>query len=327
MRAISTEQGIAAILAGHEDVDMSVVIEVAKRGVTAAAPEPQGIGEERKRPIQIVAVGAECAAAHQQQIEVSVVIEIDKQRVPRAGDVADPGLPCHVFEPAAILALDVVQQVSAPIRADCKNVEPTVVVVVGECGEHGARGQRQRHSGAHVGKEAALHRVQRHHRLLVPVCPRQQQVLATLLVVVAPRERRRWDAEVRQAAFTADVGEASLAGIGSRRDAPHGDERLRIERDEWPAGEWSFDPIHPRERRLIRRADFHESQEAVELDARLLQVAGAQRLQRGVEKRLGLAGRFRTLATNILEILYGAVLLPEPQKHVGQLEMHGKICR
>src|SRR6266576_5797348 len=41
LRAISTEQGIAAILAGHEDVDMSVVIEVAKRGVTAAAPKPQ----------------------------------------------------------------------------------------------------------------------------------------------------------------------------------------------------------------------------------------------------------------------------------------------
>ena len=154
------------------------------------------------------------------------MIEIDNESASRAVDVADAGLPRDVFKPATLI---IVEEVATMVSPNGKDVEPTVVVVIHKRHEHRAGGKRERHPAAHIGEEAALHRVQRDMRLMVRAEPAHQQILAALLVVVPPRERRPGAAEVGESTLARDVGEPDLAGIRSRRDAAHRDERLRIE--------------------------------------------------------------------------------------------------
>ena len=235
------EQAVGSGRARHQDVRAPIVVQIGERGVGAALHDPVGVREHRERAVEVVSIDAERPSAHQEEIEIAVVIEVDEQWLPRAGHFAHARGGGHILEP---LAFAIVQQVAVTVSADCKHVEPAVVVVVGERRGDGAHPgwQWQRHLGADVRHETAVHRIEPH----APACGNQQVVLA-VAVVIAERQRRQWTAELRQAALAGDIGEADLTGRGSRRDAPHRDERLRAERQHRPSRERPFDPVHLRQ--------------------------------------------------------------------------------
>src|SRR5437773_10377443 len=70
----------------------------------------------------------------EKQIEIAVVVVIEKHRGLRMADVAQPGLRRDVFEGAVPPVVE--QRVPAP-GAGYEQVGPTVVVVVGERGPDG----------------------------------------------------------------------------------------------------------------------------------------------------------------------------------------------
>ncbi len=247
------------------------------------------------------------------------MVHVDEQYMPDARHGLHTSGGSHVLEP---LALAVVEQVAAAVRPDRKQVEPAVVVVVGEGRRDGARGQRQRRPAADVGYVTAVDGVEPRER-----CD-DQEIVLTVAVVIAQRQRSRPSAEVRQAAFARDIGEPH-AGVDTRgwRDAPHRDERLRAELQYGPARQRAFDPVDLGERRLIGRRGLDQAQQPLERGARLRQSTGAQRLQRCVELRLCLARRLGTRRAHVLEVADRAVRPAEREECGGELEPHGEIRR
>ncbi len=214
------------------------------------------------------------------------------------------------------------EQVAAAISPDRKQVEPAVVVIIGEGGRDGPGGQRQRRLGAHVGDVTIVDGVEPRER-----CGNEEIVL-TVAVVIAQRQRGRPRAEVRQAAFGGDVGEPHAgADTCGWPDAPHRDERLRAEFQDGPARKRAFDPVDLGERRLIGRRDLDEPQQPVERGTCLRQSTGAQRLQRCVELRLCLARRLGTRGAHALEVADRAVRPAESEECSGELQLHGQIRR
>ena len=239
--------------------------------------------------------------------------------MPYACHGAHAGGASHILEP---LAFAVVEQVAAAVRPDRKQVEPAVVVVIGEGRRDGAGGQRQRRLAADVGDVTAVDGVEPRER-----CGNQEIVL-TVAVVIAQRHGSRPSAEVRQAAFAGDIGEPHT-GVGprGRRDAPHRDERLRAELQHGPARKRAFDPVDLGERRLIGRRSLDQAQQPLERSACLRESTGTQRLQHCCELRLCLAWRLGTRRTHVLEVADRAVRPAEREECGGELEPHGKIRR
>ena len=78
---------------------------------------------------------------------------------------------------------------------------------------------------------------------------------------------------------------------------------------------------------MIRRRGFDQPQEAIELSPGHRQPLRVQRLNHGIEVRLGLPRGLRTQLAEGLEIPERAVGLAEGQPHVGELKPHGEIGR
>jgi len=94
---------------------------------------------------------------------------------------------------------------------------------------------------------------------------------------------------------------------------------LGTEVEDRPPRERSFDPVHFRERRLVGRRDLEQPQQSIELGAGVRLPAGAQGLQRGIEMRLGLAGRLGTEPAHLLEVTNRAIGLTEPEERIREL--------
>jgi len=95
------EQADHAGRARHKDVRAAIVVHIGERGIGTALDNPVGVGEQRKRPVEVVPIGAEGAAAHEEQVEIAVVVEVDEQRVSSAVHVAHAGSVGHIVEPLA----------------------------------------------------------------------------------------------------------------------------------------------------------------------------------------------------------------------------------
>ena len=134
------------------------------------------------------------------------MIEIDEQRLARAADVGDAGRGRHVLERAAPR---VAQQVAASVAADDEQVEPAVVVDVGN-------GRRRRRPGSarpvlvgDVRATAALHEVEPCHEPPLGGRPDgSEKVVGAVAVDVAGGNRGGHAGRVRRGAgrFCGNVG-------------------------------------------------------------------------------------------------------------------------
>src|SRR5204863_517789 len=161
--AVVAEQ-VDAVPPAQDDVLITVAVYVCDQD-GADRVVPDGRGQQRaavnKIASAVVAIQRRAARPGDDQIEPAVVVtDAHDESAPGAADGAEPGHRTQVLKAAAKPGFDVVQLVRSAVRADREDVEPAVVVVVGERREYGAGGQGQRHSRADVGKEAALHGVQ-----------------------------------------------------------------------------------------------------------------------------------------------------------------------
>ena len=210
--AIIMEEAIRAGRARHKDVRAAVVVDIGDRGSGPALANPVRV---RECTVEVVAIGGERSSAHEEQVEIAVVVEIDKDRAPGAIDVAHTGGNSHIVEP---LAVAIMQQVAATIGADRKEVEPAIIVVVDEGRDDRAGGKRDRRLCTHVCYETAVDRVE----------PRlwrgDEEIVLAISVVIAPRQRRYRRAPVRQAALAGDIREVNRPGGRSGGDTTHRDE-------------------------------------------------------------------------------------------------------
>lgn len=195
------------------------------------------------------------------------MVQIDEQRPPGTVHVPHAGRGSYVVEP---LAFAIVEQIALTAGADRKQVGPAVIVVVCECRESGAGRERQRHVCADVRDEPAVHRIESGRRR----GRGEEEVVFTVAVVIAHRQRGRCSAQVREAGLAGDIGELDFSGRRAGRDAAHCDQRLRAERQHGPADEWPFDSVHFGERRLVWRRDLGDLEEPIERGARVRQSPG-----------------------------------------------------
>src|ERR1700680_946480 len=128
------------MLVGDEDIDASVAIEVTDNGVARVA----GSGETEARrclgesPIEIVAVHGALSVSDEKEVQVSVVVEVREDRLPRSPDVSNSGFGRHIHESAVA---PIAEQVTASLTTDEEKVQPAIVVVVRECGVTGTLGK------------------------------------------------------------------------------------------------------------------------------------------------------------------------------------------
>ena len=244
------KQRVTAIRAGDEDVGASVVVEIAEGRVAAAPRDPIGVRERGERPVEVVAIHGERSTANQHQIEIAVMIDVDEHRAASAIHVAQAGGLSDILEP---LAVAVAQQIAVVVCPNREQVEPAVVVVVGERRRDDPGRQRQRHLVADVGNEAAVHGIE------VNLGTGHEEVGLAVAVVISQGERSDRAAAVRKPTLAGDIGEPHFGGGGRGRDAAHRDERRRIEGQHRPAGQRPFHPIDLRQRRLVRGRDFDQA--------------------------------------------------------------------
>src|SRR5437870_7018920 len=130
-------------------------------------------------------VGGPMRRVGEKQIEIAVVVVIEKHRGLRMADVAQPGFRRDVFEGAVPPVVE--QRVPAP-GAGYEQVGPTVVVVVGERGPDGDPiAQRDPRLRGDVDERAvALVAVQG----VRPVLVEKVDVLVAIVVVIAHRQAR-----------------------------------------------------------------------------------------------------------------------------------------
>ena len=76
---------------------------------------------------------------------------------------------------------------------------------------------------------------------------------------------------------------------------------------------------------MIRRRDFDQTQEAIELSPSHRQPHATQRLDRGIEMRLGLPRGLRTELAHLFEIPQRAVALTLGDQRGSELKPHGEI--
>ncbi len=118
--------------------------------------------------------------------------------------------------------------------------------------------------------------------------------------------------------------------IGDERHPSHPpqlDRRLREEGEDRATGEFAFHPLHLTERRLVRRRQFHQVQEALEGNACLRDLAVAEEADRLVEKGAGHLRGSRGDALHVLQLQQRAVGHATPIQRVGELEAHGEVGR
>src|SRR5207244_13304334 len=103
------------------------------------------------------------------------------------------------------------------------------------------------------------------------------------------------------------------------------DEVLRRKGKNGTSGDRTFCPFHVVERRLIRRRQLHETEEAVECSARLRKPSRAQKLNRAVEISPCFSWRLGRYPPHFLEVAHGAVSFTAPRKHIHPLQSHCQI--
>src|SRR3989454_7556415 len=140
--AVVVEQAVRAGRARQEDVRTAIVVYIGERGIGTAVDNAVRIRKQRERAVEIVAIGAERPSAYEKQVEIAVVVEVDEQRVLGARHVAHPGGGGYIVEP---FAFAIMQQITAAVGTDRKQVEPAVVVVVRERRDDCTGGPRERH--------------------------------------------------------------------------------------------------------------------------------------------------------------------------------------
>jgi hypothetical protein len=116
-----------------------------------------GQREKDHGAVEVVAIDGKRSTADEEQIEITIVVEIDEQRPARLLHRVRRRFP-DIVEP---FAFAIVRQIASTVRPDREEVEPPVVVEVRECRSDGAGGQWQRPCPV-VGDKAAVHRVDTH---------------------------------------------------------------------------------------------------------------------------------------------------------------------
>ena len=261
------------------------------------------------------------------------MIQVDEVRLARAPHVGDRRLWRDVRERAVAA---VAEQVAPAFGTDGEQVEPAVVVEVGEGGERGALREGETRSLGRVLRHASLHAIQSHVRLARRP-RRDEEVVPAVAVDVARSEGRgcvglrRWSGRTGAGAR---AGEARVERrVDELRDVHRGalarpdgrDEVPRREREDGTSGDRTFGPPHILERGLIRCRDLHEPDEVIERGPRLRDVAGAQQLDRTVQIRARLSRRPGRDAPHLLELLHDAVRGTAPRERVDELEPHGEV--
>src|SRR5206468_7276787 len=124
--------------------------------------DPVRRGRFGEGAVEVVAIDAPSVRSDEEEIEIAVVVEVDEHAAPRTAHVAEAGLGRDVGEGAAAR---VVEEVAASVATDGEQVEPAVVVEVGEGGER--RTARQHDAGGlwRLAQKAGAHAVEMQRRL------------------------------------------------------------------------------------------------------------------------------------------------------------------
>ena len=249
------------------------------------------------------------------------MVQVDEDALPRAVHVADAGLGRHVLEGAIAT---IAEKMATPVPVDHEQIEPSVVVIVGERRVRRAGGKRDaRRAGDVAGEATAQAKEVRNRPPLLRGPDRHEQVVVPIAIDVTNRECHRGASRKRPTAAArsvASLGVEKTGVVGHIRE-PHGihrrarshaaesDEIRRVEGEYGSAGNRALRPLHFFLRRLVWLGGFQHVPETIERSARLRQLLRAKELNRAVEIDARFGRRLGRNAAHLLELPNGAVRL------------------
>ena len=339
LRAAVVKQRVATARIGDEEIGPTIPVEVAEQRVARVAVSGESecgrrVGESA---VEIIAVQRALLRADEQQIEVTVVIEVGEERLPCTMNVAHTSLFGQLDKcPVATVA----EQVPASVAAYREEVEPAVVVVVGERGICRTLGKRDPGVRSDITNDSALHSVEvrdRSRRCGRPGGDEQRASACPVDLARGNRARcddlaRRWrSGGLRRYGVETRVvrGIDEFRNIGCRRSAC-AMQRNKVsgrKAEQQPPRDGRFCHPHLLEGCLIGRRTLHEMDEAIKRGPRLRAHPFLKQRDCAVQIDLRFGGGLWRRAPDLLQMTHDAVRFAEACQRRQQFESHREICR